>query len=58
MKLGEALSLLKKEQSRLARLILLRKENVYVEEGKKSKFNPEKLSVEIDKKIKELIVGR
>lgn len=54
MKLGEALSKLKKEKSRLARLILLRKENVYVEEGKKTKFNPNKLSKEIDKKIEEI----
>ena len=35
MKLREALSNLKKEKSRLARLISLRKDNVYVEEGKK-----------------------
>ena len=54
MKLGEALSKLKKEKSRLARLILLRKENVYVEEGKKTKFDPKKLSEEIDKKIEEV----
>mgnify|MGYP001564129777 CR=1 FL=1 len=51
MKLGEALSNLKKEKSRLARLISLRKDNVYVEEGKKTKFNPKELSKEIDKKI-------
>ncbi len=51
MKLGEALSKLKKEKSRLARLILLRKENVYVEKGKKTKFDPKKLSKEIDEKI-------
>lgn len=54
MKLGEALSKLKKERSRLARLIMLRKENVYVEEGKKTKFDPKKLSKEIDKKIDEI----
>lgn len=54
MKLGEALSRLKKEKSRLARLILLRKENVYAEEGKKTKFDPGELSEEIDKKIDEI----
>lgn len=54
MKLGEALSQLKKEQSRLARLILLRKENVYTEEGKSTKFDPKKLSEEIDKKIDDI----
>ncbi|MBI2668049.1 DIP1984 family protein [Candidatus Woesearchaeota archaeon] len=55
MKLGEALSTLKKEKSRLARLILLRKENVYVEEGKKTKFDPKKLSEEINKKIEDIL---
>lgn len=54
MKLGEALSRLKKEKSRLARLILLRKENVYAEEGKKTKFDPGELSEEIDKRIDEI----
>ena len=54
MNLGEALSLLKKEKSRLARLINLRKDNVYVEEGKKSEFNPKKLSEEINIKIEEI----
>ena len=54
MKLGEALSKLKKEKSRLARLILLRKENVYVEEGEKTKFDPIKLSEEINKKVDEI----
>ena len=51
MKLGEALSKLKKEKSRLARLILLRKENIYTEKGKKTKFDPKELSKEIDQKI-------
>lgn len=54
MKLGEALSLLKKEQSRLSRLISLRKENVYVEEGKKSSFDLKELSNEIEKKIDDI----
>lgn len=54
MNLGEALSLLKKEKSRLARLISLRKENVYVEEGKKTEFDPKKLSEEIEKKIEDI----
>jgi|SRR3989344_7217164 len=51
MKLGEALSKLKKEKSRLSRLISLRKDNVYVEEGKETKFDPKKLSEEINEKI-------
>jgi len=51
MKLGEALSKLKKEKSRLARLISLRKNNVYVEEGKQTPFDPQKLSPEINQKI-------
>jgi hypothetical protein len=54
MKLGEALSKLKKEKSRLARLIELREDNVYVEKGKKTKFDPKSLSKEIDKKIDEI----
>lgn len=54
MKLGEALSKLKREKSRLARLILLRKENVFVEEGKTTAFDPQKLSLEIEEKIKEI----
>ena len=54
MKLGEALSKLKKEKSRLARLILLRKENVYTEKGKKTKFDPKKLSKEIENKITDI----
>lgn len=54
MKLGEALSKLKKEQGRLARLFLLRKENVYKEKSKQTKFNPAKLSEEIDKKLEEI----
>lgn len=52
--MGEALSKLKKEKSRLARLILLRKQNVYIEGDKKSKFDPKKLSEEIDKKIEDI----
>ena len=54
MKLGETLSRLKKEKSRLARLIQLRKDNVYTEKGKKTKFNPKKLSEEINKKVEEI----
>jgi len=54
MKLGEALSQLKKEQNRLTRLISLRKENIYVEQGKKTKIDPKRLSEEIDNKIKEI----
>ena len=52
MKIGEALSLLKKEQSRLSRLISLRKENIYVEKDKKTPFNPARISDEIKIKIK------
>ena len=51
MKLGEALSKLKKEKSRLARFIQLRKDNVFKEKGKKTKFDPLKLTKEIDEKI-------
>lgn len=54
MKLGEALAQLKKEKSRLARLISLRKENVYVEKGKKTPFDPEQLGKDLDKKIDEI----
>lgn len=54
MKIGEALSQLKKEKSRLARLISLRKENVFVEKGKKTSFDPKSLSKEIDEKIEEI----
>jgi len=54
MKLGEALSNLKKERTRLARLITLRKENVFVEKGKQTVFSPKQLSEEIDKKTNEI----
>lgn len=51
MKLGEALSKLKKEKSKLARLIQLRKDHIYVEEGKQSPFDPKKISEEINIQI-------
>jgi len=54
MNIGEALSLLKKEKNRLVRLINLRKENVYIEEGKKLEFDPKKLTEEINLKIDEI----
>ncbi len=54
MNLGEALSLLKKEKSRLARLISLRKDNIFIEEGKKSEFDVKNLSKEIDSKIEDI----
>ena len=54
MKLGEALSKLKKEKSRLARLISLRKENIYTEKGKKPNFDPKELSKEIEDKLKDI----
>ncbi len=54
MKLGEALSLLNKEKSRLARLISTRKENIFVEKGKKPTFDPKNLSEQINKKIEEI----
>ncbi|MBI2671378.1 hypothetical protein HYX16_00420 [Candidatus Woesearchaeota archaeon] len=50
MKLGEALNTLKKEKNRVSRLISLRKENVFVEKGEHIKFDPERLSQEIDEK--------
>ena len=51
MKLGEALSKLKKERSKLARLIQLRKDHVYVEAGKQPTFDPQKITVEIETQI-------
>ncbi len=54
MKVGEALAQLKREKSRLARLISLRKENVYVEKGKKTPFDPFKLGEEIEDKVEEI----
>ncbi len=54
MKLGETLSKIKKEKSRLARLISLRKDNVWAQKGKKAKFNPTALTKDIDKKIDEI----
>ncbi|MEK6833555.1 MAG: hypothetical protein AABY32_05915 [Nanoarchaeota archaeon] len=54
MNIGEALSLLKKEKNRLVRLINLRKENVYIEEGKKPEFDLKKLTEEINFKIDEI----
>ena len=52
--LGEALSQLKKEQHRLVRLISLRKDHIYAEEGRKTSFDPKELSDEIDIKIEEI----
>jgi hypothetical protein len=54
MNLGEALSSLKKEKSRLARLISLRKENVLIEKDKNSEFDPKEISKQIDKKIEDI----
>lgn len=54
MKLGEALAQLKKEKSRLARLISIRKENVYVEKGKKTPFDPREVGKKINEKIEEI----
>jgi len=54
MKIGEALNFLKKEKSRLARLISLRKSNVYIEEGKKAEFDPVNLTKEINTKIEDI----
>jgi len=54
MKLGEALSKLKKEKSGLARMIELRKENVLLPVDEKPSFNPEKLTLKINKKIVEI----
>ena len=54
MNLGEALSLLKKERGRLARLISIRKGNIFVEKEKKSEFNPLDISKQIDNKTEEI----
>src|SRR3989344_1804003 len=54
MKIGEALSLLKKEKSRLSRLISLRKENVFVEKGKEPQFSVKNLTEEINKKTEDI----
>lgn len=54
MNIGESLSLLKKEKSTLARLISLRKDNIFIEEGKKSEFNLKEIGQQIDKKINEI----
>ncbi len=51
MNIGEALNLLKKEKSRLARLISLRKENTYIEKGKVSDFDLKQISININEKI-------
>src|SRR3989338_4494816 len=54
MKLGEALTELKKTKARLTRVIQLRKDNVFAEKGKKSKLDPKELSQEIDMRIEEI----
>ncbi|MAG77631.1 MAG: hypothetical protein CL811_12825 [Colwelliaceae bacterium] len=54
MNLGEALSLLKQEKSRLSRIISIRKENVFLEKGKKTVFDPKDLGKKIDEKISEI----
>ena len=54
MKIGEALAQLKKEKSRLARLISLRKDNIYVEKGKKTPFDPKTLGEKISDKIENI----
>ena len=54
MKLGEALSKLKKEKGRLARMIQLRKQNVFAEIDKTPKFDPNKLTKDIDEKTDEI----
>jgi|SRR3989344_605171 len=54
MNIGEALTLLKKEKSRLSRLISLRKDNVFVEVGKKTEFNVSELTEKINKKTEEI----
>ncbi|MGV8152043.1 MAG: hypothetical protein ACP5OG_03105 [Candidatus Nanoarchaeia archaeon] len=54
MNLGEALSLLKKEKSRLVRLISLRKESIFFEEGKTPAFDSKKLTQEINSKIEDI----
>lgn len=54
MKIGEALSKLKKEKGKLSRFIQLRKQNVFAEEGKKPKFDPNELTKNINAKIEEI----
>lgn len=54
MKIGEALSELKRGEKRLTRLIELRKDNVFIEKGKKSDFDIDKLSEEINNKVEEI----
>ncbi len=54
MKLGEALSLLKKEKARLSRLVNLRKENFYIETKKKPPFDIRDLTKQINEKTEEI----
>jgi len=54
MKLGVALSKLKSEKGKLARLINLRKKNAYLEAGMKSAYSFNELSDEINERIKEI----
>lgn len=54
MKLGEALSLLKKEKAKLSRLITLRKENFYIENKKKPPFDIKDLTKQINEKTEEI----
>jgi len=54
MKLGAALSKLKSEKGKLARLINLRKKNAYVEQGIEPAYSFDTLSDEIDEKIEEI----
>lgn len=54
MKLGEALSLLKKEKAKLSRLITLRKENFYIENKKKPSFDIKDLTKQINEKTGEI----
>lgn len=54
MKLGAALSKLKSEKGKLARLINLRKKNAYVEQGIEPAYSFDTLSNGIDEKIEEI----
>jgi len=54
MKLGAGLSKLKSDKSQLARLIKLRKDSMYVKEGKTPSFDAAELTDSINSKIDEI----
>jgi len=54
MKLGAALSRLKSEKSQLARMIQIRKDTMYVKEGKRPAFDVKELTDRINEKIDDI----